>query len=119
MSWADNPHAFSTGHNWKQNTFKVFSLCFNLFKFFTRYMKGEVLPLALQLQRECLVHFLRVTRAWRASSPSLKPIHFPCASSQNFEIAILFSIVERSSNYVFTDIRHVNPPSHNYAISLL
>ena len=61
-----------------------------------------------------MVTFLRIKRGWRASSPSLKTIPFPNLSSQNFEMIILFSIVERSSNYVFRDITHVNP--HNYAV---
>ena len=53
---------------------------------------------------------LRIKRDWRASSPSLKLIYVPNASSQNFETAMLFSIVEWSSNYVLRDMGHVNPP---------
>ena len=73
-------------------------------------MKGEVLPLAFSLQCKCLLPFLRVTRDWRASNISLKPIHSPNAKSQNFETTFLFSIVERSSTYVFRDMNYDNPP---------
>ena len=63
----------------------------------------EVLSLKFRLQQKCLVPFLRVTRDWRAGSPSLKPIHFLSISSQNLETTILFSIEERSSSYVYKD----------------
>jgi hypothetical protein len=67
----------------------------------------------LNSKLKVLVPFLRVKRDWIASRPSLKPIHFPNAFSQNFDPPILFSIVEWFRYYVLWDIRHVNP--HNYA----
>jgi hypothetical protein len=38
-----------------------------------------------------------------ASIPPLTPTISPNKSNQNFEIAILFNLVERSGNYVFED----------------
>jgi hypothetical protein len=40
---------------------------------------------------------------WRPINPSLMPIFFPNTSNQNFDIAILFNVVESSGNYVFED----------------
>ena len=52
--------------------------------------------------------------------PPSKPICFPNTSHQNFETAILFSIVERSSNYVSMDNGQINlhPPT-DFAIGPL
>jgi hypothetical protein len=50
-----------------------------------------------------LVAFLIVECDWRATKPSLTPTISPNTSNQNFEIDILFNVVERSGNYVFED----------------
>jgi hypothetical protein len=50
-----------------------------------------------------LVPSLIVESDWRTSNPPLTPTISPNTSNQNFEIAILFNVVERSRNYVFED----------------
>ena len=54
------------------------------------------------------VFFLIVESYWRATNPPTTPTISSNALNQNFEIAILFNIVERSENYVFEDC---NPPT--------
>jgi hypothetical protein len=49
------------------------------------------------------VPFLLVESDWRATNPRFTPTISPNISNQNFEIAILFSVVQRSGNYVFED----------------
>ena len=57
-----------------------------------------------------LVLSLRVISNKRVSNPFAKPINFQNTSNNNIEIAILFSIVEQSSNYVFRGIEYFQPP---------
>ena len=45
--------------------------------------------------------FLIVTSDWTATSPHSMHTISPNTSNQNFEIALLFNIVERFRNYVF------------------
>ena len=45
--------------------------------------------------------FLIVESDWRATNLPLTPTISPNTSNQNFEIAILFNVVESSGNYVF------------------
>jgi hypothetical protein len=47
------------------------------------------------------VPFLIVESDWVESSPPFTPTISPNTSNQNFEIAILFNVVEWSGNYVF------------------
>ena len=47
--------------------------------------------------------FIRVEGNWRATSPPPKPTISPNTSNQNFEMAILFDIIERCGYYVFED----------------
>ena len=56
---------------------------------------------AFERKLKILVPFLSGQKDWRATSPPPTPIYSPKLSDQNFEIVILFSIVERSNNYVF------------------
>ena len=82
MSRAENPRDFSRPElnlHFTENKIylKCFHFVFTCLKCLYRYIKGEILPLALQLHRECLVPFLRVTADFRASNHSLTPIHFP------------------------------------------
>ena len=52
---------------------------------------------------ECCVHFLSDQKNRRAPRPPPMLIIFPKSPDQNSEIAILFTIVEKSNNYVFRD----------------
>ena len=57
-----------------------------------------------------LVPFLNDQKNWRAPRPPLTFIFPPKSTDQNFEIAILFSIVENHNNYVFKyDLLPQNP----------
>ena len=47
--------------------------------------------------------FLSDHKNWRAPRPPPALIFFPKSTDQNFEIAILFRIVENHNNYVFGD----------------
>ena len=47
--------------------------------------------------------FLSDQKNWRAPRPPPTLIFFPKSTDQNFEIAILFRIVENHNNYVFGD----------------
>ena len=47
--------------------------------------------------------FLIVESDWKATNTPSTPSIFPNTSNQNFEIAILFNVVESSINYVFED----------------
>ena len=47
--------------------------------------------------------FLSDQKNWRASRPPPTVIFFPKSTDQNFEIAILFNIVENHNYYVFGD----------------
>ena len=47
--------------------------------------------------------FLIVESDWRATKPPLTPPISPNTSNKNFEIAILFNVVEKSGNYIFGD----------------
>ena len=50
-----------------------------------------------------LVLFLSDQKNWKATRPPPTLIFFPKSPGENFEIAILFSIVKKSNNYVFED----------------
>jgi hypothetical protein len=56
---------------------------------------------------EWLLPFLIVKRVWKATNTPSKPTIYPKTSNKNFEIAILFNVVENSVNLVFKDD---NPP---------
>ena len=56
------------------------------------------------MKLKVLVPFLRIKTDERASSPLPKPNNLLNISNQKFEMAILSSIFEQSSNYIFTDI---------------
>jgi hypothetical protein len=47
------------------------------------------------------VPFLIVESDWKATNAPSKPTISPNTSNQNFEIAILFNVVESSGNYIF------------------
>ena len=49
------------------------------------------------------VPFLIVESDWRATNIPLTPAICANTSNQNFEITILFNVVQRSENYVFED----------------
>jgi hypothetical protein len=55
------------------------------------------------------VPFLIVKTDWRATNLPPTPTISPNTSNQNFEIAILFNVVEKSGNEVFED----DPPSYS------
>jgi hypothetical protein len=50
---------------------------------------------------EGLVPFTITESDWKATNTLSTPTISPNISNQNFEIAILFNVVERSRNYVF------------------
>jgi hypothetical protein len=50
------------------------------------------------------VPFLIVKSDWRKTNTPPTPIISLKTSNKNFEIAILFNVVEKSGNYVFEDV---------------
>ena len=50
-----------------------------------------------------LVPFLIVESDWKATNTPSTPTIYPNTSNQNFEIAILFNVVESFGNKVFKD----------------
>ena len=50
-----------------------------------------------------LVPFLIVESDWKATNTPSTPTIYPNTSYPNFEIAVLFKVVERSANYIFED----------------
>ena len=101
MSRTDSPHVPQHQNTictlLKTNTFKIFPVCFLLCKLFLlNIRRGMSSPLHSNYSLSVWCPFLTETRDRRSSNPSLKPIYFPSASSQNFQTIILFNIVERS-----------------------
>ena len=62
-----------------------------------------------RLEVRVLVPFVRVKNDFEGKQSPPKPINFPNPSNPNFEIVILFSIVERSSNAVYWDTGYFTP----------
>ena len=50
-----------------------------------------------------LVPLLIVESDWMATNPLPTPTLFPNTSNQNFQLTVLFNVVERSGNHVFED----------------
>ena len=55
------------------------------------------------METKVLVTFLSDHENWRAPRPPPTLIFYQSHPIQNFEIAILFNIVEKPNNYVFGD----------------
>jgi len=64
---------------------------------------GRLEEVASERKLKVLVYFFSEQKEWRTTDSPPTPIFSPKFYDQKFEIAILFSIVERANNYVFRD----------------
>jgi hypothetical protein len=80
------------------------------YKVFIESVVVETSKGLIRLEIERASAFLIVERDWRATNVPLTPTIFPNTSNQNFEIAILFNVVESSGSYVIEDDNHPHSP---------